>query len=229
MSSIIEGFELALPDADASGAPLVPGSHAARELEKAVSFAGASLASAGLSGFDVAAAMLGLRDVLVAYVDEPEASRVRAVFEWLTIIALDSHGSATAMSATERMREQLERGTPVVAVVPEVPAVFLVGAPDSAGLDSIFARLMLLVVRVGATSVIIDTTGLDDAAEPALVEAVGRFLGHRKVAGAVEALAVGLDDEQIAVWRHRAGPRGAADRAQRLVAPLTAGPRARTL
>ena len=41
----------------------------------------------------------------------------------------------------ERWRDQLEDGTPVVLVSPELPVAFLVGRPDGVLLDSVFSRL----------------------------------------------------------------------------------------
>ena len=46
------------------------------------------------------------------------------LFEWLTTVALDAFASSGMQSLRERHAEQLENGTPVIEVVPKVPAVF---------------------------------------------------------------------------------------------------------
>src|SRR5207248_1031307 len=124
--------------------------------------AGASLSASGLSGFDVAALVLALRDAVLEFATDDWASAISDVFEWLVVIALDAFATAGSMSAAEKAAEQLEAGTPVVLVTPEVPAVLLVGAPRGDAIDSILARALLLVVRVGAPTLVLDVSGLAD-------------------------------------------------------------------
>lgn len=206
VQSMIESLALALPGAG-QAAPLVPGAPAARELEKAVAFAGASLAAAGLSGFDVAALILALRDVVVPHV--APANDLGRLFEWLSIVALDAFATTTDLAARERVREQIGRGTPVVLVAARVPAALLVADPDSRALDSVFGRLVLLVVRTGAPCVIIDAAGLDDPGAPQVLEALGHFAGHDKIAGVADIVAVGLADQHARAWQRVARDAGA--------------------
>lgn len=207
VQSMIESLALALPGAG-EAAPLVPGAPAARELEKAVAFAGASLAAAGLSGFDVAALILALRDVIVPHVAPAPANDLGRLFEWLSIVALDAFATTTDLAARERVREQIGRGTPVVLVAARVPAALLVADPDSRALDSVFGRLVLLVVRTGAPCVIIDAAGLDDPGAPQVLEALGHFAGHDKIAGVADIVAVGLADQHARAWQRVARDAG---------------------
>jgi hypothetical protein len=136
---------------------------------------------------------------------EMELTRpIEGLFEWLTVIALDSFATSGRRAAAERAAEQLEAGTPVVLITPEIPAVFLVGAPPEDALDSIFARAMLLVVRVGAASLLIDVSGLTDVAAAPVRASVERLLGHRRMS-TVELLMVGAGPEILARWRDLAG------------------------
>jgi hypothetical protein len=185
----------------ASLAHLTPGLPELREVEKSVAFIGGTLAAgANSNGFDVAALILSLREVLVPYLDEAARQEISLYLEWLSVLALDSFSSARAQIERERTHDQLEQGTPVVQIVPELPAALLVGRPDRSVLESIFARVTLLCVRVGAVAAIVDGTGLSDQEDPELLLALEQFLNHRKIAGQVEILAVGLNHAAEARW-----------------------------
>jgi hypothetical protein len=179
---------------------LTPGAAHVREVEKSAAFVGAKLASTEYSGFDVAALVLALRDVLTQYTGGGARDELYRFFEWLAILAVDSFSAARAKASIERMRDQLEDGTPVVLVHREVPAALLVGAPDPSLVHSIFSRLTLLAVRVDAAGVIIDASGLAEPGSPGVLEALERLLEHRKIHGKVEVFAVGLDPEPEKAW-----------------------------
>lgn len=187
---------------------LFPGSAEVRELEKAAALAGQSLSSSpGLSGFDVAALMFALRDTVLEFATGDWASAIGDVFEWLVVIALDSFSTARAASARERAAEQLDAGTPVVLITPEVPAVLLVGAPGGDQLDSILARALLLVVRVGAPTLVLDISGLADPNSPEVLDAAGRFFDQKRM-GAVEVALSGVTPAVADAWITLARARG---------------------
>lgn len=141
------------------GEALVPGSDATRELERSAAFLGAQFASEGATGFDIAALLLELREV-VAGIAPNDASALTRVFEWLTVVALDGFATAGLQSLREQTAEQLEAGTPIVEILPKVPAVLLVGAPTASVLDNVLARAWMLAVGTGAPCLIIDCSGL---------------------------------------------------------------------
>lgn len=179
---------------------LVPGHPDLREVEKSVAFIGGRLATTATSGYDVAALILALREALGPYTEGETRKKLWVYVEWIAVLAQDSYSSAKELAERERVRDELENGTPVIQVVPELPAAFLVGKPDSGVLESIFSRLILLVVRVGAASAIVDASGLSVQDAPGLLQALEKFLTHRKIAGKVEILAVGLDAEPEKRW-----------------------------
>ena len=184
---------------------LVPGSTVAREVEKAAALVGALHASSDATGFDVAALFYALRDLFAAASLDPDERTALVRFaEWLSAVASDSFSAARVQAERERWREQLEDGTPVVLAAPELPAAFLVGRPDGVLLDSVLSRLLLLVVRVGARACLIDAAGMADPARPEVLDALGRFLAHRKISGSVSLVAVGLADEPERAWRELA-------------------------
>jgi hypothetical protein len=200
-AAMTNGLVEALSFAVSSGAEhLRPGSMALRDLEKATAFAGASLAAGSATGFEVAALLLALRDAVLEHTEMELTRPVEALFEWLAVIALDAFAAAGRSAAAERAAEQLEAGTPVVLLTPEIPAVFLVGAPTEDALDSIFARAILLVVRVGAPCLLIDVSGLSDAAAAPMRNAFERLLGHRRMS-TVELCVVGAHADQLRRWR----------------------------
>jgi hypothetical protein len=189
-----------------------PGGGAVRELEKQTTFAGSGLAAGGASGFDLAALVLSLRDAVLEFAGADEQGPVHELFEWLVIVALDAFATAGAISARERADAQLEEGTPVILITPDVPAVLLLGAPSAATLDAILARTLLLVVRTGAKSLIIDVGGIGDPASPTLTEAADRFFAQTRLQP-VEILLIGATEQTATLWQSMATKRGVTLRA----------------
>ena len=157
----------ALTEAAYGGAEaLKPGSDAARDLERSCAFMGAQFASEGATGYDVAALLLELRDVVDDIVaGQSDKLAVTRLFEWLTVVALDGFAASGLQSLREQTSEQLDSGTPVIEVLPKVPAVLLVGAPSGGVIDSLLARAWMLAVGTGAPCLIIDCAGLAAAGE----------------------------------------------------------------
>lgn len=183
-------------------APLVltAGSSELREIEQAAAFLGANLSSTRATGFDVVALVLCLRDVLCPLADGAETDELAGFIEWLAAVAVDSFSAARQRAVVERHREELEEGTPVVNIVPELPAAFLIGAPQRSVVDSVLSRLLLSAVRVDAAALILDASGLANPEAPEVLEPLRRFLGHRKLAGRTRVLVVRLVPEAVPVW-----------------------------
>lgn len=180
---------------------LTPGASELREIEQAAAFLGANLSSTRATGFDVVALILCLRDVLCPLTDGAESAELASFIEWLSAVAVDSFSTARQRAIMERHREELEEGTPVVNIVPELPAAMLVGRPPRSVVDSVLSRLLLSAVRVGARALILDVSGLANNREPQLLEALQRFLDHRKLRGRTEVLVVRLAPEVIPLWK----------------------------
>jgi hypothetical protein len=144
---------------------LQPGSDAARELERSAAFLGGQFSSEGATGFDIAALLLELRVVVAGMASIEEAAALTSLFEWLTVVALDAFAASGMQSLRERVSEHLEVGTPVVELLPKVPAVFLVGAPSSNVIDGLLSRAWMLAVGTGAPCLIIDCGGLAEPGE----------------------------------------------------------------
>lgn len=155
---------------------LQPGSDATRELERSAAFLGAQFASEGATGYDIAAMLLELRDVIAGIVTADDSTQLTRLFEWLTVVALDGFAASGLQSLRERVDEQLETGTPVVELLPKVPAVLLVGAPTSAVIDNLLARAWMLAVSVSAPCLVIDCAGLAEAGERAFEVGYQKFL-----------------------------------------------------
>ncbi len=172
VASLVE----ALTEAAHGGAEaLRPGSDATRELERIAAFLGGQFASEGATGFDIAALLLELRDV-VATAAPSAAVELTRLFEWLTVVALDAFAASGLQSVREQISEQLEAGTPVVELLPKVPAVLLVGAPSASVLDGLLARAWMLAVQTGAPCLVIDCAGLAEAGERNFERAYRSFL-----------------------------------------------------
>jgi len=179
---------------------LIPGADDLRELEKSAAFLGARLAAEQVSGFDVAAVFTALRETVVPLCDPEARPEVDSFLEWLTVLAVNSMSTAREQALRERQREELEAGTPIVLVSPDVIAVFLIGSPDKLALETILGKTMLRVARVGARAVILDLAGLANKGERPLVEAVAKFLEHRKIAGHIPVILAGIDAEDRPRW-----------------------------
>ena len=189
-----------------------PGGRAVRELEKQTTFAGSGLAAGGASGFDLAAMIVSLRDAVLEFAGADDQAPVHELFEWLVVVALDAFATAGRISARERADAQIEEGTPVVLVTPDVPAVLLLGAPQAATIDAILARTLLLVVRTGAKSLIIDVSGVGEPQSPTMTEAADRFFAQTRL-GPVELLLVGAPEATAQLWQSMATKRGLTLRA----------------
>ncbi len=171
VASLIEGLTVA-----AATGELHSGSDATRELERTAAFLGAQFASQGATGFDVAAVLLELRDVLAGVAPPADAAALTRLFEWLTVIALDQFAAAGLQSLREQTAEQLDSGTPVLELLPKVPAVMLVGAPSAGVVDSLLARAWMLAVGTGAPCLVIHCAGLNEAGERSLERSYDGFL-----------------------------------------------------
>jgi hypothetical protein len=173
VASLVE----ALTEASTVGAlGLLPGSDATRELERSAAFLGAQFASEGATGYDLAALLLELRDVVSGMASEADAAPLTRLFEWLTVVALDGFAASGLQSMREQIAEQLESGTPVVEILPKVPAVLLVGSPSRATIDNLLARAWMMAVGLGAPCLVIDCGGLTEAGEKSLERGYGAFL-----------------------------------------------------
>ncbi|HEY4180018.1 MAG TPA: hypothetical protein VGM90_24415 [Kofleriaceae bacterium] len=144
---------------------LKPGTDAVRELERSAAFMGAQFASEGSTGFDIAAVLMELRDVVADMIPPSDLNAVSRLFEWLTVVALDTFAASGLQSLRERQNDQLEVGTPIVELLPKVPAVFLVGSPNASVIDSLLSRAWMLAVGTGAPCLIVDTDGLAESGE----------------------------------------------------------------
>jgi hypothetical protein len=177
VASLIES----LTEATSGGAEsLQPGSDATRELERASAFLGAQFASEGATGFDVAALLLELRDGITTITlngtQPTDANALTRLFEWLTVVALDAFAAAGVQSLREQTNEQLEAGTPVVELLPKVPALLLVGAPTASVMEGLFARAWMTAVGTGAPCLIIDCAGLPQVGEKQFDRAYRAFV-----------------------------------------------------
>jgi hypothetical protein len=162
VANLVEALSVAV---SGGSQELKPGANATRELERNAAFLGAQFASEGATGFDISALLLELRDVVAGLGDPDDAAALTSLFEWLTTVALDAFAASGMQSLRERQTDQLENGTPVIEVLPKVPAVLLVGAPNSSTIDSLLSRAWMLAVGTGAPCLIIDCAGLAELGE----------------------------------------------------------------
>lgn len=181
----------------------VPGGLGLRELEKDLSFLGGNLSAAGASAFDAAALVMALRDELQSVAtDDAERERTARLFDWFSALTLEGFAHGCGAAATERHRDQLEDRTPVVLVAPDIPAAFPVGDAAVNGLRGVFARLVMQIARVGARVVVIDTSGLTEAAAPSIVDALREYCAHRKISGSVAMVVCGLSAAHQREWMY---------------------------
>ena len=173
VASLVEALTEA---AEEDAAKWRPGSDATRELERSAAFLGAGFASEGATGFDVSALLLELREVVGGIAPAADAEALTHLFEWLTVVALDAFAAAGLQSLREQISDQLESGTPVIEILPKVPAVMLVGAPTASVLDSLLSRAWMLAVHTGAACLVIDACGLAEAGERHFERAYKSFL-----------------------------------------------------
>jgi hypothetical protein len=180
------GHGMSEPDA-------TPGAAHLREAEKRIAFAGGWLATSGATAFDVAALVGALRDVLVAEAPE-ETPRLRELFDWFAALALEGFATSREDASRLRYQDSLEKGSPLVQVTPDLPALFLVGDPEKRVLETLLGRMVMMIVRAGAKAILLDVSGLGALADA--MEPLAMFGAHKKLAG-VTVIVVGSkpDDE----------------------------------
>jgi hypothetical protein len=199
-SGLLESLAVAL---DTPTLEVAIGTPPLRDLEKAAVFAGATWAVDGGTGFEIATILNTLRDAVLEYTELDAAPVISELFEWLSILALDAYATAGRRAISERAAEQLEAGTPVLLLLPEIPGVLLVGSPTEDALDSILARAMLLVVRVGAPTLILDITGLADPTARPMQAAMARLFEHRRMS-TVQLAVIGAPTPVADAWKRAA-------------------------
>lgn len=182
-----------------------PGSAALREAEKGLSFVGATLAGHGAASFDASAFVVALRDALAATAEsESERRSIAALADWFGGLVADGFSTAGAAAVEERVRERLEEATPVVLIDADLPVAFPIGARGLNAMDGVLGRLMLQIARVGARFAVIDASGLPDAQDPVVLDAVHRFVTHRHIAGKRQLVVLGLGDGARSAWQRTA-------------------------
>jgi hypothetical protein len=173
VANLVEALCVAVSNGTAE---LKPGANVTRELERSAAFLGGQFASEGATGFDVAAFLLELREVVAGLAEPDDAVALTRLFEWLSTVALDAFAASGMQSLRERQAEQLESGTPIIEVLPKVPAVLLVGAPSTSVIDSLLSRAWMLAVGTSAPCLIIDAGGLAAPGEKNFEGGYRRFL-----------------------------------------------------
>ena len=96
----------ALVVAATHGDELRPGTDATRELERNAAFLGAQFSSENATGFDIAALLLELRDVIAGVVSTEDCHKILRLFEWLTVVALDTFAASGLQSLRERVSDR---------------------------------------------------------------------------------------------------------------------------
>lgn len=193
--------------ASAGADELRPGATLTRELERSCAFLGAQLSGAAASGFDVAAFLLSLRDAARDHASAAEAAQLDRLFEWLTVVALDSFAAAGLQSLRERTTEQLEAGTPVLELLPKVPAILFVGGPTNATMDALLSRGVMLSIGTGSACLILDVTGLAESALRQFPKTFAAFL-LREAPPSIELVLVGAPRSARDACREAAATRG---------------------
>lgn len=187
----------------------LPGAQSLREVEKAVSFAAANLAVDGYSGFDVGALFFSLRDVLCGALEGAAGEEMQRYMEWLVVLAADSLATGREQAAIERWHDQLDEGTPLVMITPELPAALFVCQPDRRVVASVFGRLLLTVVRTGGKAAIIDVRGVSGRLQPTFAEGLETFVGHSRVAKRIQIFVCGVHADDVPTWEDIAARHGA--------------------
>jgi len=186
-----------------------PGAQELREVEKSVSFASANFAVEGFSGFDAGALFLCLRDVLCASLDGDVLLEMQHYMEWLVVLAADSLATGREQAALEMWSNQLDEGTPLIMITPELPAALFVCQPGRRVVAGVFGRLLLAVVRTGGKAVIIDVRGVSGRLTEDFADALETFISHGRVAHRIRILACGVHADDVPRWENIASKHGA--------------------
>ncbi len=188
--------DLAIALSDGS---LRPGDPVLREAEKRIAFAAGALGVTS-SAFDIAAFVAALRDELLDAAPVAAHAGLRALGDWFSALALESYSRSREDALRSHHHDALER-VPILLLAQELPALFLVGEPDRSVLTGSFGRLLLAIVRVDARAILIDAQAVGAQTHPALLEPLAVLAQHKKVAGRVTPVVIGLSSASESAWR----------------------------
>lgn len=176
-----------------------PGDPSLREVEKRIAFAAGALGVSS-GAFDIAAFVDTLRDELIAVAPAADHAGLAALGDWFVALALESYSRSREDAMRAHHRDALDR-TPVILLAEELPALMLIGDPDRVVLTGAFGRLLLAIVRVGAKVILVDAQAVNDQATPTLLEPLHVLASHKKVAGRVTPVCVGVAPKAEPAWR----------------------------
>lgn len=184
-----------------------PGLSALREIEQAVVFMASNTGSASqyrtplASGFEVGALLFSLRDILSDGLTSQAAKEVQGYMEWLVVLAGDSLAHGREQAALERFSDELDAGTPLLMITPEVPAAIFVCSPGRRVIAGILGRLLLTMVRSGARAIIFDVSGVNSKSLPSLRESIEAFLDNPRVGGKSTVFICGVAGDDLHTWK----------------------------
>ncbi len=205
------------PDRNGYCAPLVfrPGQPELREVEQAIVFLASNAgtrftreASPCSSGFDIGALLFSLRDVLIAGLETQARDSLQGYWEWLVVLAGDSMANSRVQSARERFLIEMDEGTPLLMITPELPAAIFVCSPNKAVIEGVLSRLLLTIVRTGAKAAILDLRGLTKEARSQLLQSAQALFEHPRVSAIVTLFLCGVDHADLPHWEEMAKSTG---------------------
>lgn len=160
------------------------------------------MSAIGAGGFDVAAAVLSVRDAALAVGEPAVATAVTRLFEWLLIVAMEAYSAGGLESLRDQVRDLLEQ-TPAVQILDDLPAVFWVGEPDVQVAQNVLERVLMLAIAGNAPAMMIDASHARDPGGNAMTYALAAFFEKKRVQQ-VAVLTVGLSGSARDRWHELA-------------------------
>lgn len=146
------------------------------DVARALGMLSARMAAARFRMADAISVVAAARQVLGA---APPA--MPHYWEWASSVLADAAVAAAAAAAREPLLEVIANASPVFFVTPTVPALMLVANPDSVAIEAACAKLLLAVVRRGASHAIVDATWCDASSSAALSRHVANLAAHAQM------------------------------------------------
>ncbi|MBK9072887.1 MAG: hypothetical protein IPL79_18085 [Myxococcales bacterium] len=162
------------------------------DTERALGMLSTRMASARFRMADAISVVAAARHVLG---EAPPA--MPHYWEWVTSVLADAALAAAAAAAREPLLDVIATASPVVYVTETTPALLLVANPDSVAIEAACARLLLAIVRRGASHAIVDATWCQGSPS-ALARHVSNLAAHAQLRH-TELIVVVADREALAV------------------------------
>lgn len=153
------------------------------ELETNLGMLAARLVPASMRPADLAAVVAAARGAL------GESIALPSYWDWIGSLMSEAVLQNAVAGVREQHADVIAAASPIVMVTPVLPALIAVANPATAGIEAACARLLMMVVRVGAKHAIVELSFCAETSQVAFGPYLARLAQHPNM-GATQLLVV---------------------------------------